>query len=97
MSQRKVTPFPFKICITGECRRIQLKLGRRFEHYSLTAHLSQGTSELARHPSNLIWATLLGYLIWLDVPSLQVWFGAVIIISSGLYVIYRESLHREVH
>jgi len=43
----------------------------------------------------LVWATLIGYVIWLDIPSTEVWIGAVIIISCGLYVIHRESLrHR---
>jgi len=43
----------------------------------------------------LVWAALIGYVIWLDVPSTQVWIGAAIIICCGLYVIHRESLqHR---
>jgi drug/metabolite transporter (DMT)-like permease len=43
----------------------------------------------------LVWAVLIGYVIWLDIPSTEVWIGAVIIISCGLYVIHRESLrHR---
>lgn len=43
----------------------------------------------------LVWAVLIGYVIWLDSPSTEVWIGAVIIISCGLYVIHRESLrHR---
>jgi drug/metabolite transporter (DMT)-like permease len=41
----------------------------------------------------LVWATLIGYLVWRDIPSLQVWLGAAIIIACGLYVIHRESLH----
>jgi drug/metabolite transporter (DMT)-like permease len=44
----------------------------------------------------LVWATLIGYVIWLDIPSTEVWTGAVIIIGCGLYVIHRESLrHRD--
>ena len=43
----------------------------------------------------LVWATLIGYVVWLDIPSTEVWIGAAIIISCGLYVIHRESLrHR---
>ena len=41
----------------------------------------------------LVWATLIGYVIWLDIPSTEVWIGAAIIISCGLYVMHRESLH----
>lgn len=42
-----------------------------------------------------VWATLIGHVIWLDIPSTEVWTGAVINIGSGLYVIHRDSLrHR---
>ena len=40
--------------------------------------------------SSLIWATLLGYLIWNDFPSRNVWAGAALIIASGLYIFWRE-------
>ncbi len=40
--------------------------------------------------SSLIWATLLGYLIWNDFPSHNVWAGAALIIASGLYIFWRE-------
>ena len=41
----------------------------------------------------LIWATIIGYVVWRDFPSVEVWTGAAIIIGCGLYVIHRESLH----
>ncbi|MFT5658083.1 MAG: drug/metabolite transporter (DMT)-like permease [Gammaproteobacteria bacterium] len=44
----------------------------------------------------LIWAVLLGYMMFLDIPTTRVWIGAAVIISCGLYMIYRESLHRRV-
>jgi drug/metabolite transporter (DMT)-like permease len=43
----------------------------------------------------LVWATFIGYLVWRDIPPLEVWLGAAIIIGCGLYVIHRESLHRK--
>lgn len=42
--------------------------------------------------SALVWAALLGYLVWGDVPGLQVVLGAGIIVASGLYLMYRETL-----
>jgi drug/metabolite transporter (DMT)-like permease len=43
----------------------------------------------------LVWATIIGYLLWQDIPSAEVWTGAAVIIACGLYVIHRESLrHR---
>ncbi len=38
----------------------------------------------------LLWAILLGYLIFGDVPNLAMNVGSVIIVSSGLYMLYRE-------
>ena len=65
-------------------------------HYGLTTAVSRAQiSAIAPFEyTSLVWATLLGYLVWLDVPSSQVWIGASIIVSCGLYVIYRESLNR---
>jgi drug/metabolite transporter (DMT)-like permease len=43
----------------------------------------------------LLWATLIGYFVWRDIPTTEVWIGAAIIIACGLYVVRRESLqHR---
>jgi drug/metabolite transporter (DMT)-like permease len=44
----------------------------------------------------LIWVVLLGYLLFQDIPSQQVWLGASIVIGCGLFMIYRESLHKRV-
>ena len=66
-------------------------------HYTLTAAFARAeVSALAPFEyTSLIWATLLGYLVWRDIPSLEVGIGASIIVACGLYVIHRESVvHR---
>ena len=40
--------------------------------------------------SSLIWATLLGWLIWDYWPGGSTWAGAVLIVGSGLYIAWRE-------
>ena len=40
--------------------------------------------------SKLIWVAILGYLIFDDIPSLDMWMGAIIIVAAGFYVLYRE-------
>jgi len=40
--------------------------------------------------TTLIWATLLGYVIFGDLPDTWAIMGAIIIMSSGLYIIHRE-------
>ena len=38
----------------------------------------------------LLWAILLGYLIFGDVPDGPMIAGAIIVVASGLYTLYRE-------
>ena len=40
--------------------------------------------------TKLLWVTVLGYLIFGDIPSLDMWIGAFIIVAAGFYVLYRE-------
>jgi drug/metabolite transporter (DMT)-like permease len=45
--------------------------------------------------SSLIWATLLGYVIWGDFStSTSFWTGAALIIASGLYIFWRERVKK---
>ena len=47
--------------------------------------------------SALLWAMLLGYLVFGDVPDAMMVTGASIIVLSGLYAFYRERIrHRAV-
>ena len=40
--------------------------------------------------SKLVWVIILGYVVFGDVPGLDTIVGSAIIVSSGLYVLYRE-------
>lgn len=44
--------------------------------------------------TKLIYAVLFGYLIFAEVPDLTTVFGAIIIISSSIYLLHREMLSR---
>ena len=39
----------------------------------------------------LLWGTLIGWLVWQELPGTNVWFGAAIVIASGLYIVHRET------
>lgn len=68
-------------------------------HIAITAAFSRAqVSVLAPFEyTSLIWAAIIGYLVWGNLPSLNMWVGATIIIACGLYVIHRESIrHRSV-
>ncbi|HTQ33039.1 MAG TPA: DMT family transporter [Stellaceae bacterium] len=46
---------------------------------------------------SLVWATLLGFVIWGDVPTQHLLVGAVVVVMSGLYILWRETVrHGEV-
>jgi drug/metabolite transporter (DMT)-like permease len=40
--------------------------------------------------AGLLWALMLGWLIWGDIPNLLAWAGIGLLIGSGLYVLHRE-------
>ncbi|HZZ69088.1 MAG TPA: hypothetical protein VFE18_13025 [Phenylobacterium sp.] len=40
--------------------------------------------------SQLIWATILGFLIWGELPQAATLTGALVVAASGLYILHRE-------
>ena len=45
--------------------------------------------------SAILWATLFGWLIWGDLPGWGVLLGAMVVIASGLFIVFWET-RREV-
>ena len=45
--------------------------------------------------TSVLWAILFGYFIFKEVPELSTLVGASIVISSGIYIIYREGKFRQ--
>ncbi|NKB55166.1 MAG: EamA family transporter [Alphaproteobacteria bacterium] len=39
---------------------------------------------------SMAWALLLGYLIWSDIPDVEVFAGIALVVASGLFILYRE-------
>jgi drug/metabolite transporter (DMT)-like permease len=44
--------------------------------------------------SSLVWAVLLGYMVWGQLPDAWITTGAIIVIASGLYILHREAMRR---
>jgi drug/metabolite transporter (DMT)-like permease len=44
--------------------------------------------------TSMVWSLILGYALWGDIPTAPVLYGAVIVIASGLYILYRETVRR---
>jgi S-adenosylmethionine uptake transporter len=40
--------------------------------------------------SSMLWATIMGWMVWRDVPALPIITGNCVIIGSGLFVFYRD-------
>ena len=40
--------------------------------------------------SALLWAFLLGFLIWHDIPSVAVWVGAGLILAAEVFLVFGE-------
>jgi drug/metabolite transporter (DMT)-like permease len=43
---------------------------------------------------SLVWAIILGFVIWGDVPSRSLAIGSLIVVASGLYILWRETVRR---
>jgi drug/metabolite transporter (DMT)-like permease len=44
--------------------------------------------------SGVIWAALLGYLIWGDIPDPGIITGVGIVVVAGFYILHRERVRR---
>ncbi|MDH3449197.1 MAG: DMT family transporter [Gammaproteobacteria bacterium] len=86
---------PIGIAVSGQL--LLMAMIALVAHYLFaTAFARADVSALAPFEyTALVWATIIGYVVWHEIPSTEVWMGAAIIIACGLYVIRRESLrHR---
>ena len=44
--------------------------------------------------SPLIWGTMIGYLVWAELPAWTTLAGAAVVIAAGVYNLHRERLRR---
>jgi drug/metabolite transporter (DMT)-like permease len=42
--------------------------------------------------SMLLWTVAIGYFVWGDFPTLNMWTGAALIVGAGIYVAHREAM-----
>lgn len=78
----------FILSVAGGLAQLTLTAALRFAPVSLVMPMDY---------SSLIWATLLGILLFQQYPSHWTWIGAPIVIGSGLVIVWREHrLRRQV-
>ncbi|MFX0546246.1 DMT family transporter [Roseovarius sp. S1116L3] len=68
------------IAVAGTAGMTLITQAFRFTSASLVAHFEY---------TGLLWATLLGWLVWSDIPDLATLLGGSIIVASGVFIIYR--------
>lgn len=68
----------------------QLTINEAFRH-------GQASAVAPFEYTALAWGVALDWLIWQTLPEAHTWFGAAIIIGSGLYLVRREKRISEVH
>ena len=57
-------------------------------------HLAPASAVTPFFYLSLLWAALLGYLVWGDLPTLGLMVGSAVVVGSGLFLLWRESLRR---
>lgn len=89
------------LAATGHPPQVWLLLGATgllggLAQLAMTASLRRGAVSLVvpMDYSALLWATLLGWLVFDRMPTGATWIGAPVIIASGLYIVWREHRRR---
>jgi drug/metabolite transporter (DMT)-like permease len=54
-------------------------------------HLAPTSAVVPFNYFSLVWATILGFLVWGDVPSLWLVAGSAIVVGSGLFLLCSET------
>ncbi len=57
-------------------------------------HLAPASAVAPFYYSSLVWASVLGFAIWGDLPTLSLIVGSAIVVASGLFLFWHESSSR---
>ena len=62
-------------------------------HLAMTAALkaADATTVLSFDYTRLVWASIIGYLAFSELPDLWTWVGGSVIFASTAYIAYREA------
>ena len=66
------------------------------EHLAMTGafKVADATVVFPVDYTRLVWASVIGYLVFSEVPDVWTWVGGTIIFSSTTYIAYREAVIR---
>src|SRR5262249_33512799 len=54
-------------------------------------HLAPASAVTPFYYFSLVWAMVLGFAVWSDVPTPELLIGSTIVVGSGLFLLWRES------
>jgi drug/metabolite transporter (DMT)-like permease len=58
-------------------------------------HLAPASAVSPFYYLSLIWASILGFAIWGELPTIPLAVGSSIVVASGLFLLWRESAARK--
>ena len=59
--------------------------------WTRSLHLAPTSAVVPFNYFSLVWAVILGFLVWGDVPSLPLLIGSAIVVGSGLFLLWSET------
>jgi len=71
-------------------------LGNALGQYLWTRalHLAPTSAVVPFNYFSLVWAIILGFLVWGDMPSAALLAGSAIVVGSGMFLLWHESRRR---
>jgi drug/metabolite transporter (DMT)-like permease len=58
-------------------------------------HLAPASAVAPFYYLSLIWASILGFAVWDEIPTVSLIVGSAVVVASGLFLIWRESNARQ--
>ena len=58
-------------------------------------HLAPASAVAPFYYLSLIWASILGFAVWGEIPTVPLIVGSAVVVASGLFLIWRESHARQ--
>jgi len=58
-------------------------------------HLAPASAISPFYYLSLIWASILGFAIWGELPTISLGIGSTVVVASGLFLLWRESNARQ--
>jgi len=74
-------PLLLGVGVSGLLAQLFLSLAHRYAEAAVVSVFNY---------SGIIWATLFGWFIWNDWPTMPIWIGGVIVILSNIFILWRE-------